>query len=141
MLSDVFALAAGAQAETGNVVVWHSICLLCKTVINWLIPTSFQEKGREPFREVPPRRWETPPGADHFLARPPSDQSVGKSVYLLYRLRLISACNLYLDRKISSMAICLRPVIGRRRAAVSGSGKQHALRSPRETLNKPVSSR
>jgi len=27
-------------------VVWHSICLLCKTVINWLIPTLFQEKGR-----------------------------------------------------------------------------------------------
>jgi len=26
MLSGVFALAAGAQAETGNVVVWHSIC-------------------------------------------------------------------------------------------------------------------
>ena len=69
------------------------------------------------------RRWETPPGADHFLVRPPSDQSVGKSVYLLYRLRLISACNLYLDRKISSMAICLRPVIGRRRAAVAVRGR------------------
>jgi hypothetical protein len=55
MLSGVFALAAGAQAETGNVVVCYSICLPCKTVINCLIP-NFQEKDREPFREVPPRR-------------------------------------------------------------------------------------